>query len=192
MKKTSLLCYALLFILFACSEGQKSVEKYFDFDGLLDDQISQLSQRAVVLDKIADMNGDKSDTTFLPSAKGWESEFEIFRQLESINKPTYRGIYKIVDQLEDPMSNLKVRQFAAPDTPVPVIKFYYQDEFSNLRKIEATFSEKNLLYSTQRMMMLEFEDDDDKPLLFRYSMSGFQKTPLRDTVKFFVLGEIDW
>ena len=61
-----------------------------------------------VLDKVADMGGLKSDTTFLPSGKGWESELEIFRELETINKPTYQKVYKVEDSMEDTKSNRKM------------------------------------------------------------------------------------
>ena len=77
--------YVLLFLLTACRQNQKSNQKYFDFDRLIDDQISELSQRKRVLDKVADIGGSRSDTTFLPSAGGWETELEIFRELEKIN-----------------------------------------------------------------------------------------------------------
>jgi hypothetical protein len=182
----------LIFLLAACSQEQKISEKYFDFDGLIDEQISQLSQRMRVLDKIAEMSGISSDTTFLPSVKGWGSELEIFRQLEIINKPIYRDVYRVEDPLEDPKSNLKIRQFEAASAPVPSIRFYYQDNFSHLKKIEAVINEKNVLYATRRVMVIEFDEEDGERLITRYGMNGFQKMILRDTVRFSVLGQIDW
>ncbi len=183
---------ALLFIA-ACSQEQKSNQKYFDFDRLIDDQISELSQRKRVLDKMADMEGSKSDTTFLPSSEGWYTELEIFRELENINKPAYRKAYSLTDSIKDTKSNLLIRRYAAPSEPVSLIEFYYQIEFSRLKKIEACLAEKNLLYSTQRVLKMEFEEGEEgHPLLIRYSMEGFQKMFLRDTVRLSMLGEINW
>lgn len=193
MKRVTFGRWALLFLMAAsCSQEQKSTQKFFDFDDLIDDQISQLSLRIGVLDKEVDMGGEKSDSTFLPSAKGWESELEIFRQLEMINKPMYRDAYKIEDPVEDTKSNLKIRQYTAVSSPVPLVKFFYQNELSQLKKIEASVTKSNLLYSTGRVLLMEFEDEEGKPLLFRYSVIGFQKMILSDTVRFSVSGQIDW
>lgn len=182
----------LFFFTVACSQDQKSTHIYFDFEGLIDDQINQLSQRCRVLDKMADMDGVKSDSTFLPSTKGWTTELEIFRELELINKPTYKDAYAITDPVEDTKSNLLIRQYTAASAPVSFVKFYYQDQFSRLRKIKATMSQRNYLFSTQRQLVMEFDEEDGKPLLIRYSVNGFQKMILSDTVRFSVQGQIDW
>ena len=182
----------LFFLAIACTQEQKSIQKYFDFDGLIDDQISQLSQRGRVLEKVAAMARDQTDSTFLPSVKGWESELEIFRDLEMINKPAYRDVYRIEDPLEDTKSNLKIRRYVASSAPLHLINFYYQNEFTRLKKIEAYITEKNLLYATSRTLVMEFEEEDGKPQLIRYSMNGFQKMVFSDTVRFSVQGQVDW
>lgn len=182
----------LLLLASGCTREQVPTPKFFDFDGLVDEQINQLSQRMRVLDKVAQMSSTHSDTTFLPSVKGWESELEIFRQLETFNKPTFRQAYKIEDPVKDSKSNLKIRQYLAAEAPISVVRFYYQDEFSRLKKIEAEITEKNILFTTHRSLSMEFDEEDGKPLMTRYGMSGFQKMVLRDTVHFSVLGQIDW
>lgn len=193
MKYRTLGVYVLLFLLTACRQNQTSNQKYFDFDRLIDDQISELSQRRRVLGKVADIDGSKSDTTFLPSVKGWETELEIFRELEKINKPASQLVYKIEDRIEDSKSNLLIRRYAAASEPVPLVEFYYQNEFSRLKKIEASVAEKNVLYSAQRVLKIEFDEGEEgHPLLIRYSMEGFQKMFMRDTVHLSMVGEIDW
>lgn len=176
----------------ACSHEQKSTQKFFDFDGLIDEQINKLSQRKRVLDKVASVSGDKSDSTFLPSVEGWESELGIFRQLELINKPTYRNSYQVEGPLEDTKSNLKIRQYVGPSTPMPLVKFYYQNEFTHLKKIEAAVTERNLLFTNSRSLSMEFDEEEGKPALIRYTVNGYQKMILGDTVRFSVLGQIDW
>ncbi|HRI80115.1 MAG TPA: hypothetical protein PLR06_11320 [Cyclobacteriaceae bacterium] len=152
-----------------------------------------MSQRKRVLDKVADMGGTQSDTTFLPSVKGWETELEIFRELEKINKAASQGEYKIDDQVKDTKSNLFIRRYTANSEPVPIVEFYYQNEFPRLKKIEASIDERNALYSTCRKLKMEFEEGEEgHPLLTRYSVDGFQKMFLRDTVHLSMAGEIDW
>jgi len=176
----------------ACNEGQKSTEKLFNFDGLIDDQISQLSQRARVVDKASELDGEKSDSTFLPSSKGWGDELWAFRQLELINKPAYRNVYKVEDPVKDSRSNLKVRRFQSSSSPISVVSFYYQGDFTRLRKIEALLTESNILYTTHRELTMEFEEEDNKPILSSYSLNGFQKVPFTDTVRFSVTARIEW
>ena len=193
MKTTTLLAWAITALLAsACSQEKISTDKYFDFDGLMDDQVNQLSQRRRVLGKTAEISGIKSDTTFLPSGKGWESELEIFRDLEIINKPSYQKVYKVEDALKDTKSNLKIRQYRSTSSPVTSVKFYYQDEFERLKIIEADIVEKNLLYSNSRSLTMEFDEEDGKPLLIRYTMNGFQKMVFIEPVQFSVMGQIDW
>ena len=185
--------YILLFLLTACRQEQKSTQKYFDFNGLIDDQISELSQRKRVLDKVADIGGLTSDTTFLPSSTGWETELEIFRELEIINKPAFQKAYTLVDPVKDTKSNLLIRRYVAASEPIPQIEFYYQKEFSRLKRIEASISERNILYSTRRILKMEFDEGEEgHPLLIRYSMDGYQKMFLRDTIHLSMTGEIDW
>ena len=179
-------------MLAACSTKQKSTEKYFDFDGLVDKQISELSQRKRVLDKTAHVNGNISDTTMVPDTQGWEAELDLFRQLEILNKPIHHDAYKVIGPLKDPKSNLKVRLFDAGSPSIPIIKIYYLSEFSRIRKVEASISESNILYSSGRFMTMEFEEEDGKPLLTRYGVNGFQKLLMGDTVKFSVEGQVDW
>ncbi len=192
MKKFTYGTLLLLFLSVACSNEQKAVSKFFDFEGLVDEQVSLLNQHKRVLNKMAAVNGQESDSTFLPSAKGWESELEVFRQMEMLNKPTYRSDYKILDPLKDNRSNLKIREYISTSAPVHSLKFYYHDEFSQLKKIEATILEKNVLYANGRILTMEFEDSDGKPLLNHYSMIGFQKMFMRDSVHFSLKGQIDW
>ena len=72
------------------------------------------------------------------------------------------------------------------------VRFYYQNDFEKLKKIEANIVEKNLLYSNSRSLTMEFDEEDGKPLLIRYTMKGFQKMAFSEQVQFSVMGQIDW
>jgi hypothetical protein len=176
----------------ACNNAAVSTQKFFDFDGLITAQVQQLDQSKGVLEKSVTMDLTKSDSIYRPSAKAWESELEIFRDLEIINRPTYRDAYKLDDPLPDATSNLKIRQYVCDKAPLHLVRFYYQNEFSSLKKIEAGFTEKNILYSTSRSLLMEFEEHNGKPQLINYSMKGFQKMVFSDTVRFSVQGHIAW
>ncbi|MEJ0055201.1 MAG: hypothetical protein WDN75_05815 [Bacteroidota bacterium] len=65
--------------------------------------------------------------------------------MEMLNKPNYRSEYKIVDPVKDIRSNLKIREYISLNAPLHSMKFYYHDDFSQLKKIEAIILEKNIL-----------------------------------------------
>jgi len=185
-------CGLLLMMVTGCAPSTSTTEKLVDIEGLVEDQVELLSQGSRVLDKIADMNGEKSDSTFMPSKAGWASELEIFRELDLINKPANRDDYMIQDPLDDPHSNLHIRQISSNKAKVQFLKIYYRDSLNHLKRLEASLAEKNLLFGTRRNLSLEFDEEDGRPVLIRYSVSGYQKMILSDTVWFSMNGHIDW
>ncbi|CAN5396062.1 hypothetical protein BH10BAC4_BH10BAC4_01310 [soil metagenome] len=194
--------WVLLLLMATCSHEQKITAKTFDFEHLINEQVNELSQRGRILDKTGKVSNKKSDTTFVPTKSAWQAELEIFQQLNDINRLVGRSKYKITDPLEDTKSNLKIREYVASkpkgdawtSETLPSInsmKFYYHDDFSQLKRIEATIAENNMLYSNSRDLIMEFEEEDGTPVLNRYSMFGFQKMMFRDTVRFSILGQIE-
>ena len=181
-----------VFLLTACGQNDKPSPKYFDFEKFISDQVNELSQRRRVLGKTTRIGGISSDSTFIPTLEVWNSEMEVFNQLDLINLPAYQKQYKVENDLKDPRSNLKIRQYSGKDTPVPWVKFYYQEDFSKLKIIEARLEEKNMLFTNSRVLRLELDDDNGHLMIHQYSMNGFQKMILNDSIHFSVNGTIDW
>lgn len=182
----------LLCVLAACAPEQTSGPLLFDFDKLIDDQVSQLSQRRRVIEKVANVKGQHSDSTYIPSTEGWMRELEIFRKLSVANLSAYRKLYQVTDGVKDKHSNLKIRELVAAKAPVKTIRFYYQDDFSRLRRLEAELVETNWLFENARQLRLDFDEEDGQLLLHSYTMAGYQKMVFSDTVKFAVSGSVDW
>ncbi|MBY0436474.1 MAG: hypothetical protein K2U26_20465 [Cyclobacteriaceae bacterium] len=182
----------VLLLFASCTEKTNRVVNVINFDSLLEVQVQQLSQRKRVLDKTASLSGTESDTTLVPSTQVWEAELEIFKQLQNVNKPTYKDAYVLTDGIADANSNLTIRQYLASAAPVSSLQFYYQDDFAQLKKVEAIISEHNMLRTTHRNLTLEFEEEDGRPVLNRYAIKGFQKLVFTDTVRFAIEGQIDW
>ncbi|CAN5160664.1 hypothetical protein BH09BAC3_BH09BAC3_17390 [soil metagenome] len=181
----------LLVLAGGCVQKKEPVEKFFDFKELLDEQTDLLSQHGRSLDKTSYVMNQNSDTTFVPSNYVWKTELELFQQLEEFNKPIYKSEYRIEDAIKDTRSNLKIRQYISERAPIRSMKFYYHEDFAHLKKIEATIHQNNLLYTNGLVLVMEFEDEDGKPLLSRYTMNGFQKMMLRDSVHYSLEGQVD-
>lgn len=183
-----------LVFLLSCSRATPKTEsnQSLDIDQLLETQITQLGQHKNVLDKEADVDGTRSDSTFVPTPEIWKSELEIFRQLNLINKPIHKGAYLKEGPLDDTRSNLKILQYSSTTSRLISLKIYYQNDPRQFKRIEGLLHETNQLYTNDRSLTLEFDDDNGKPLLVSYSVVGFQKVAVRDTVKFYVRGHINW
>jgi hypothetical protein len=186
--KTGLLQYALIFIAFlsfSCSrENQKSASLY-NVDSLFKMQIDYLLSHEAAISKKARLNGVEKIITINPKdSLRWAEELSIFFELDVVNKPIHKGIYK-VDEYADNKSNLNVKSFSTTeDLPVKFFKIYYQTSLRELRKIEAQYNETNSLYSSKRFLTMQFENVYNKTILTSYSISGGQKMFLDDSVQY--------
>lgn len=161
-------------------------------DRLLSEQAEQLARQPVRLHKSASVSLHESDTTYTLSASEWKTELEVFETLGLVNQTLYRDTYRITDPVDDPRSNLLIRQYLHDEAPLRSLQVFYQQTRDHVRRMEGTVLEVTPLYTTRRELMLKFEDANGRPLLTGYSVTGFQKLALRDTVWFMIQGEVIW
>jgi len=182
---------ACVALLFSCSRQNLTYDKpYFDFDSLVNNQVHQIASAKASIIKKTFLNGKKDSTILLPDTAQWRHELDAFQQLDVINKPLFKGNYQSSNQ-EDDHSNLFVRSFTTKmKSPVPEVKFFYQDGYMKLKRIESVFNESNALYSTSRKLTLEFEDQQGIAMISKYRVQGFQKMILSDSVKFSIEGKL--
>lgn len=184
---------SVLLLVIACAPTPASVvQGPLDFDALIEGQINVLSQRIVTLDKVATVGEIRSDSTWVPTADDWKAELDIFRQLGTINKSIYQGAYRQEGPLDDPQSNLQIQQYTSITSPLKDLKIYYQVHLQRVRKVVGILEESTPLYSAQKNLTMVFDEENGKPVLTRYSIVGYQKVALRDTVQFSVESVITW
>jgi hypothetical protein len=180
------------FVVLVCSCRQENLrydKSYFDFDSLIDSQLNNFANKNVELVKLASLDKKNDSTILIPDTIQWRHELDAFQQLDIINKPLFKGKYEL-KELEDEHSNLVIRSYQAKiKSPVPEIRFYYQDR-SKLKRIESSFNESNVLYRTSRKLSLEFDEQKGLAVISRYRVEGFQKMILSDSVKFFIEGKL--
>ncbi len=171
-------------------ENVKYKKAYFDFDSLVNAQIQKLGEVKAKLVKKTFLNGKRDSTIFVPNTTQWKYELDAFQQVDVINKPLYRDNYLQKEQ-KDVHSNLIVRSYSAKiKSTIPEVKFFYQDNFKKLRRIEAIFREGNIVYTTARKLTMEFEEQKGVLVISDYRVEGFQKMMLSDTVKFLIEGKL--
>lgn len=165
----------------------------YNVDSLVTGQIVLLGENAAKLRKHAVINGVADDSLFVADTAVWKSELEIFTQLQSINKPANRENYLVDDGLFDPASNLTVKAFSVKketDLPVKYLRVFYQESIGKPRKIEALYDTKNTLYSSSRLLTLEFGHFRNKLILTSYEIEGGQQMKMGDSVMFKIKGDV--
>lgn len=184
---------SLFILLNSCAPtSQKLDAEELDVDSLLSLQVEVLTSRGVSLTKSANVSSSPGDTTHTLVSTNWREELEVFRGLGAVNQKLYKGTYRVEDPLDDPRSNLRIRRLTNEQAPLRLMEVYYQDEVSRIREIKGILEESNLLYTARRELILHFDKLDGKAALSRYSITGFQKLALRDTVWFSVNGLVNW
>jgi len=175
-------------LMISCNrENLKYDKPYFDFDSLVNAQVHQMASAKASLIKKTTLNANQDSTVITPDTAQWKRELDAFQQLDVINKPLFKGNYLAQDQ-DDDHSNLLVRAYTAKiKSPVPEVKFFYQDG-RKLRRIESLFNEGNVLYSTSRKLTLEFKEQAGAIVISRYRVQGFQKMIFSDSAKFSIEG----
>lgn len=184
-KRVSIL---IVVVLFGCSRQQPTQKTFYDIDSLITLQLKSLD--GYTLSKSVEIDRKKEETTFVPDSLQWVNELDIFRQLDQLNKASFRDAYVVTDT-RDANSNLMVREVKATrPVPVSLVRFYYLRNPEDLRRIEAEWTEENPLYVNKRNMTMELERFNDVHLVHRYRIEGFQKMVMSDSVHFVIAGEV--
>lgn len=174
-------------VVVGCADKPSNAARsFYNVDSLVNEQVHALAKHELA--KSVKINGKEEQTRFTPDSTQWGNELEIFRQLDQVNKASYRDAY-VVSDARDLTSNLTVREIKA-QRPVPVTLFrvYYLHTPDDVRKIEATFVEENTLYVNTRRMTLELERNH---VLQRFRVEGSQKMVMSDSVDFVIAGTIE-
>ena len=180
----------LSMLLLSCSNEKQRAVSLYNVDSLINTQIQYLLDHKAEINKKAILNGAEEVATTNPDSAAWSEELAIFFELGVVNKPIHRGTYK-TETSADIKSNLRVKSFTTTeDLPVKFLKVYYQDSMVQLRKIEAQYDEANALYSSKRLLTMEFQKIYGKTILTSYSIAGGQKMFLHDSVQYTIRANI--
>ena len=176
----------------SCNEKKEAKANYYPIDSLVNAQAKLLTQVGAVLKKQAEINGEEENNQFTPKdTTAWMNELEIFSELATINKPINNGSYTSERGIKDTHSNLTISSFTTTlDLPVSYLKLFYLDVPQKLRRVEALYQEKTSLMNGSRLLVMEFQEIQNKIVLISYSIEGGQKMFLGDAIQFSIKGSI--
>jgi hypothetical protein len=157
---------------------------YFDVKGLLDEQVKQLSQQNLTVEKHAELRDGSVETVRVPKVK-WADELQIFYQAD-INKAALRGVYK-VDSAALP-GGLMRRRYTRQGTPpnAPVAELIVVSAGPEPRTVEASVEQHNALFDTKKHLQLAL----GQGRLTSYEVRGSQKLIFFDALPYAVSGQV--
>jgi hypothetical protein len=183
-------------LLISCRPANlKDYDKpYIDFDSLINQQITKIEPLTNSIQKISSLGSARDTATFKIDRTLLSNEWDVFRQLDVINKPIFQENY-IVEERADEKSNLTIRSYtftgnATLKSPVPFIRFYYQSNFNNLKRIESAYEEQDALYYTNRKLNLFFNQTSGANLIYHYTIEGSQKMIFSDALNLSIKGTL--
>lgn len=184
-------CGVLGLVLLGCkTQTRVETKPYFNIDSLIHEQVHWLVARHAKLEKRATVGPHSDQHQWQPDSTQWKKEFEVFRQLDGMNRPGFKNAYTKTT-MPDNQSNLLVTVYTAT-VPAPIrwLKVYYLQRPENIRRVEALCQESNVLFSSERTLTWELEDTGPHTMLTHYIMQGFQKTVASDSMIYRMEGSI--
>ncbi|MBS1488091.1 MAG: hypothetical protein JST43_10940 [Bacteroidetes bacterium] len=170
-------------VLSSCMPKENTYRKpYVDFDSLITAQLNTITNGEVVLLKKTRLNSYEDSTAVKPDSLQLKNELQAFRLMDDINKPVHKGMYEVKTE-EDANSNLLVRTYTTHQpTSIIFVKLFFKHDIKELKRIESSWIEKNVMIHTRRDLMLEFDDHNGVPRLVHYAVAGEQKVVLSKPV----------
>ncbi|WKN45217.1 hypothetical protein [Tunicatimonas pelagia] len=179
-----------LLLLSSCNYSEQisqelNQEPYFDLTGLVAQQLVHLDSLYPSVEITATINDRKEVETMRKDSANWAETLKLFSEA-NINLPVLQGSYQVTDST-DQEHGWNIRTYQALKTAnveIPYLAVYYQKTLQDVRKVEAIFREKNMLYRTERHMEMQLTPAEVGPLLTEYQSSGTQKMLFRDSVHY--------
>ena len=171
---------------FACDNSTPQTATkpvYFDVANYVKGQIQTLSARKPTVTKKAFINRQTNNQT--TKEIDWEKELELFMQAD-INKPAFRNSYAITRP--DSLTYQYTLKPTKEKLTVRMLTVKLDPASGQPTKIEATLRSENLLYESERRLLLESGGDGS---VRQYRVEGFQQLTYFDRNEFRVEGKIN-
>ncbi|GAB4339781.1 MAG: hypothetical protein OHK0038_19080 [Flammeovirgaceae bacterium] len=153
---------------------------YFDLKGLIEEQVEQLKEENPKVKKRVEMAGKKEELD--ECIKDWEKELKLFLDAD-INKSILIGLY---DTKEEKKEKWTIVRYLPKKSVEGVQEMQIWKENESIRKIVVKTGKANVLYDTEKTLVLELENEK----LSQYSIQCSQKICVSSPDYYNVVGYI--
>jgi maltodextrin utilization protein YvdJ len=192
VKKYTFTFFYFVFLLFflaieACSPTSASKEnekRYFDLASFVQKQIDLLSHQSLWVEKKIYLDGRRQEIS--TDSINWTKELALFREAD-LNSPSLVSSYDIKEDKQARTlsylakeDRLKVREIQL------VLGGDGSIENINIEEVKIVYAENNPLYEISRKMSMKIKNGQ----LYAYTIQGFQKVVLKDSMVYEINGVI--
>lgn len=164
---------------------QQSISVYYDINGLVDDQATLLDSISPSLLKSAIIDGNEAIQEIAPTDSSWEKELAIFKSAD-INKPILTDSYIALESVHTGIKNIIYTSKYPEATEVDSMSISFEENELKPLKIYARLSNENLLFTSKKILEISFHRINEKHLISRYQISGWQKMISMDSTNYFI------
>ncbi len=178
----------LFFLLIeACnpiSTSKEREKRYFDLALFVQKQIDKLSNQPLSVQKEIYLEGKKQE--ILTDSINWAKELSLFKEAD-INSPALANSYEVKEDKQ-----ARTLSYVAKEDKQKVREIQLvlggdgRLESINIKEVKIVYAENNQLYEIHRRMSMKIKDEQ----LYAYSIQGFQKVVLKDSMVYEIRGLI--
>lgn len=172
----------------SCAEGDRQegpsqrIAEYYNVDSLLEQHINMLADQKALLVKKVVYSGQAELDTIALTEESLEQELQLFNEM-NINKPSLSDRYNVSVLDKEGMQVTRYEADEPDDLRVNYLEVYRQG--GAVQRLEALFSDRNLLYNSTRKLVLQL---NDRQLPQNYTIEGIQKMIFKDKVEYSIEG----
>jgi len=170
-------------VLTGCSgdaEDEDKIKAYYDVQSLFVGQPTLL--RNSTFTKKANIDGQSEEKTVAFDSLGWSKELAMFANMD-INKAAYVGAYDIEETNAEKGKVISYKRKAGTVSGVVWITVEF-DQQNNPLRFSGLFQEQNALYQNERKLSADFAIHNGRAVLSNYTIKGYQKILMKDTVQY--------
>ena len=181
IKGRGIFLFSVLIFLQSCKgEESVNVEKTFMVD-FLNREVEILNKTKPMFNKIVEIDG-KTESKNVENIE-WRNELDMFYQCD-VMKAALRDRYKIIKNEHEILYSLG----KGYNLPVQNLKIYFQEDSTQITKIEATIKQENYLYKAEKSLEINFiKNNGGQPILKSYKIKGQRKLIFTPEMKFSII-----
>lgn len=168
-------------------EGKLLAGEYFALDQVIETEIKELTSAKAGLYKQVELDNKKEEMLLLPSQLKWENELALFKGI-NLNKPAWQG-FIAAETTQVAGGEMVVYTASKKDIPFRKVTMLFNNNHT-LDSLAVSVETENEITHTVRTLTAAWDNTDANHHLKKYSINGFQKVLLKDTLFYNVKGDI--
>ena len=168
-------------------EGKLLAGEYFALDQVIETEIKELTSAKAGLYKQVVLDKDKEEMLLLPSQLKWENELALFKGI-NLNKPAWQG-FIAAETTKVAGGEMVVYTASKKDIPFRKVTMLFNNNHT-LDSLSVSVETENEITHTVRTLTAAWDNTNEDRHLKNYSILGFQKVLLNDTLFYNVKGEV--